>query len=237
MGLPRELHDYHLHTRFSDGIATPWTMVEHCAKHGCHDIAFTDHVDEYLQFMFAPSYSETKSFHDYLNELESAKQRALEEYRLKLHVGIELMEDAKSFDLTFFPAIGPYLGEIEIILVDGTFLDNPIRTAKILREFLDDEGENTTFVGISHPRYSQIGNNDLEMLASMGIFLELNETKFTREDANALKNMLRIVDIHAFTPPRFSLGSDAHAPANAGIVDIVYGRAEQFHLLENLIKL
>jgi histidinol phosphatase-like PHP family hydrolase len=228
--------DYHLHTTFSDGESTPLSVVRACASVGCKEIAITDHVDQHGSFAFVPEFRGTSSLGSYIENIESLREYAINELGVVVHPGIELSTTSHVYKAAFRDFVAPSCKNLDIILIEGKDDAGSVNVALAAREVLHDLGQKTFPIVISHPDFVKIAEN-VEVLVQNNIGLELNESKMSPAHKQGLDLVLEAVHAQGIDTPRFTLGSDAHAAADAGRIPLVYQHARARGLLDRLIWL
>jgi histidinol phosphatase-like PHP family hydrolase len=227
------LHDYHLHTTFSDGENTPLSIIKACAAIGCKDIAITDHVDQQGDFVYVPEFRGTHNLQEYIEMLEELGIDALLEFGVQVHVGMELITRSPRYREAFREHVAPLCDRVELILVEGWDTEGPVDVAVAAREVLNEMGIKDVAICISHPEFADV-LKDISTLVRNKIGLELNESKFSPAHELGLTRMLKIAIEQGLELPRFTLGSDAHVTTDAGKVPIVYQQAKKHGLINRL---
>jgi histidinol phosphatase-like PHP family hydrolase len=229
LGLPR-VHDYHVHSVYSDGTGSIRSIADACVANDCFELAYTDHVDEHGEFIFCTA-GERRSIKDYISEIRGI-QWSRAATGLHVHPGIELtvlsgdVLDAIEADLV------PQVDGLDLVLFDG-----PIDIVLGVRNALDNNGFVDLPLIVAHPDYTGFSVELIESFMARDIIFELNNAKISPAQRQGVERLLEIAETYAFGRPRFMLGSDAHASADAGIVDIVAQFALDLNIALDLLFL
>ncbi|MBN2151300.1 MAG: PHP domain-containing protein, partial [Candidatus Lokiarchaeota archaeon] len=223
------------HTTFSDGESAPPSVVKACAAAGCKEIAITDHVDQHGNFAFVPEFRKASSLRSYIQAIEELGDHALDELGVAVHVGIELCTTSHEYKAAFRDHVAPLCDQLELILIEGRDDAGPVDVAIATRGLLRDVGISIPVV-ISHPEFGEIAER-IESLVANDIGLELNEAKLSPAHKQGLDLVLGAAREQGIPMPRFTLGSDAHAAADAGKLPIVHRHATALGLASRLIWL
>jgi histidinol phosphatase-like PHP family hydrolase len=172
----------------------------------------------------------------YIDEVDQLAVYAKEMLGVSVHPGIELSTTSLAYKAAFREFIAPSCTDLDIILIEGRDDAGPINVAIAVREILHDLGQKTLPVVISHPDFGKIAGQ-VEALVQNNIGLELNESKLSPAHKQGLDRVLETARSEGVDTPRFTLGSDAHAAADAGRVPLVYQHARARDLLDQLIWL
>ncbi|MHA1371651.1 MAG: PHP domain-containing protein [Promethearchaeota archaeon] len=155
----RCLQDYHIHSNFSDGESRIASIIKACYESECFEMAICDHLDESGEFMYNV-HNESKSFSNYLQTIKSLKKWALSEYGVKLHASIEISHASKHFSFMFKEYILPFIKYLDMIHVDGWYVDNPINIIIKIKNILEMEGLHDFPLILAHPDFTQINKKN-----------------------------------------------------------------------------
>ncbi|MHA2000079.1 MAG: hypothetical protein ACTSU9_18360 [Promethearchaeota archaeon] len=210
------------------------SLAIECAKSGCFDIAIADHVSEEGIFMYTSSGGGAGDLTTYINEIESLKAEIKDDLGVTLHAALEISSYTSDYKFHFRDTILPHMSHLDLILVDGWYLNDPVACARITRDVLDGDGRKGFPVFIAHPEYSSITGSNIHLISRKQIGLELNESKFSPTNRVDLERIVGLCESSGVPLPRLSLGSDAHSIADAGKVDIVLKFIKEHDLEKSL---
>ncbi|MHA1731295.1 MAG: PHP domain-containing protein [Promethearchaeota archaeon] len=222
MDYPWPLMDLHVHTTYSDGEASPGELAAEVAGKGVEVIAFTDHCDLSGTFMYTRG--KPKPMSEYLAEI----RQVAEDWKGKLEVltGVEVTRIAGSEAAD--PAVAGKFANFDWILVDGVYIEGAPDRTIALADAVHDSGIKTPpRIGLAHPWFEALDCDVVGELAARGIALELNEQKICKRDFYAIE---RLLENFSKEELEFSIGSDAHARADAGACPITWDYAASMEL-------
>ncbi len=215
--------DLHLHSQYSDGEGTIPQVVKTAVARGFTTIALTDHTD--VEGNFKYSIYGKRNFATYLYDIQEAREKYP---GINILCGIEITE-----------SFGPIPDRVEsiyracdLILIDGYYVRDPIRTAQRIRDWCEISHIFTKNIGISHPKFDELTPLEINIIARSEIFLELNNSKLNKAQITGIELYLTHP---ASRTTLWSIGSDAHSLPLVGDVSIAWGILQRFQLYKNLI--
>lgn len=226
--------DYHIHSMYSDGEGDFKRLMKACKQNGCMDIAFADHVNESGEFMYGGGIRDENSLHAYIEEIKNTKITACKRYGMKVHVAVEISSFTRAYRTRFTKMILPWIDGIDFILVDGWYINDPVKCAVITREIFVEMGIECFPISIAHPKFGKFNVEELRNILKSDIMLELNEAKFSPRDRQDLGRLLQLSKDLEGKMPKLTMGSDAHLIQDAGNVTIVLGFIRE-NQLKNLL--
>ncbi|MFX0100257.1 MAG: PHP domain-containing protein [Candidatus Hodarchaeota archaeon] len=226
--------DYHIHSDFSDGDSSFQEIIKECAGCGCKDISFADHCGEDGRFMFSLGYRRNRNLEGYVTEITSLKVPSLEDLGVRIHAGLEISTWTDEYEEQFSEHVVPFIDDLDILLVDGWYIDDPVKCALQTLKIVKKACKNDFPVFIAHPDFDEITSQDVVNLMKHGIGLELNEAKFFLKEKLAWEKLMEELGKRNKKIPRIILGSDAHALHDSGRVGKVQDFATSMDLLDFL---
>ncbi|MFB0561579.1 MAG: PHP domain-containing protein [Candidatus Lokiarchaeia archaeon] len=227
--------DLHIHTKWSDGIATCREMVEYAISKGIRLLGISDH------FSTDPEKNPriARRLPDYYEEIKSLGK----EFEKQISIKASLEVDARTYDFLSEKSIKVltsrdfdyYLFEY----VTDPYSYYPIETRdpiiiiskiKQFKELLSD----SCLVGIAHMEVRYLKEEKLEKvvddLAEAELFVELNSAKDNYKHEK-FKSIIEREDI------KLSLGSDAHIKTRIGEIDYALILLKKYNATKRLIYL
>jgi putative hydrolase len=203
--------DFHVHTHYSDGTSGPIEMVEAAEARGLEAVALTDHGPELHVGIFREKVAAM------LQDIELARRDA----GIPVLAGIEanVMDGDGRID-----ADEELARKLDLFVVGIHALGNLIDPLEVAREYLrrlTKAIEHRKVDVLGHPFFFHqsllpyLSREEIEdfvrLAANRGVAMELN-SKYRAPDDNFLMLCLR-------EGVKFSIGSDAHKPAEVGRID------------------
>lgn len=203
--------DFHVHTYYSDGGSGPVEMVEAAEARGLEAVAITDHGPEL--HVGVPR----EKLAPMLQDIEIARGDA----GIPVLAGIEanVMDESGRVDVD-----EEFAKKLDIRIVSIHTLGNLIDPSEVAREYLKRMTKAIThrkFEVLAHPFFYHqnllpyLSREEIENFVKLavyrGVAMELN-MKYKAPDDEFLKLCLR-------EGLKFSIGSDAHTPAEVGRID------------------
>ena len=203
--------DFHVHTNYSDGKSEPLVMVEAAEARGMEAVALTDHGPELHVGILREKMAAM------LQDVELARGNS----GIPVLAGIEanVVDGDGRVDVD-----EDFAGKLDLLIVSIHTLGDLMEPAKVAREYLRRvtkalETRKVDVVG--HPFFFHqnllpyLPREDIEdfvgLAADRGVAMEVN-LKYRAPDEEFLALCLR-------EGVRFSIGSDAHRPAEVGRID------------------
>jgi putative hydrolase len=203
--------DFHVHTHYSDGTSGPAEMVEAAEARGLEAVALTDHGPELHVGIFREKLAAM------LQDIEFARGDA----GIPVLAGIEanVMDGDGRID-----ADEEFAGKLDLFVVGIHVLGDLIDPTEVAREYLrrlTKAIEHRKVDVLAHPFFFHqsllpyLSREEIEdfvgLTANRGVAMEVN-SKYKVPDDDFLMLCLR-------EGVKFSIGSDAHKPAEVGRID------------------
>ena len=203
--------DFHVHTRHSDGTSGPIEMVEAAEARGLEAVALTDHGPELYVGIFREKVAAM------LQDIELARGDA----GIPVLAGIEanVMDGDGRVD-----ADEEFARKLDLLIVGIHTLGNLIDPLEVAREYLrrlTKAIEHRKVDVLAHPFFFHqsllpyLSREEIEdfvrLAVNRGVAMELN-SKYKVPDDEFLMLCIR-------EGVKFSIGSDAHKPAEVGRID------------------
>ena len=203
--------DFHTHTYYSDGKSGPLEMVEAAEARGLEAVAITDHGPE-LHVGVPP-----EKLDSMLRDIEMAREQA----GIPVLKGMEVNVIDQDGRVDLEPELAKTL---DLRIVSIHTLGELVDPREVAREYLERMKKAITsrkFDVLGHPFHyhqnllpylpRQEIENFVKLLAHRGVAVEVN-VKYRGPDEEFLALCLR-------EGVKFSVGSDAHSPADVGKID------------------
>jgi putative hydrolase len=227
--------DFHMHTKYSDGMNTIEDMILKCIDQGIKSMAITDHIDILGYFKNNEgTVDDPARIRKYLSEITKLRRKYIN--KIEVFAGAEISSDfaipTKTTNLQ--DVLSENINFFSLFLIEGIFIEEPIDTSIKFRRYIDELGFKNIPVILAHPQFHQIPSNIFQKLVMLNIGFELNDAKFSIDTGQRIESYLSKIDANLLSRVKFTIGSDAHTAMDAGNLPIIQ-RYINSHPLEKFI--